>query len=619
MIDRGTLLRVRAAWLLPAIAGCSPHAEAPATKADAPAPAATPEAPATDVPATIEPAAEPTPAAAPTCTAACVPRTIAEGRYPGRLAVDANDVLWIQGEELRRAPRAGGSATVLAKGVLSEGLAIDDTAAYVCRRRADLDRDVLRVPRDGTEGSILATAIDCQLAAGATHLYLAARVSSWKKSLARVPKTGGTLQAIGPESNQLPRIAIDGAEVFWASDATVQRFDEATEKVVTVVTDSGEIEDLTVTRTHVYWMRNWDLWRAPRAGGGTPERVANHQNALQMASDGTRVYWASVGDEHWTRYDPEKNELHVRALDPGPGSIAVHGSEVFVSVFGVQGRVEGLETCGCDGSVLKTVPPIRVAEGPDTEDEIRAGWADPTGRVEVQIRDLSGDEMREVDALLASGSAFTLEDERVPARFRGGGKFRVTTTDGVFDAPLVGVTAGMGGEGTHFYVFLQGPPAVAGKWALVTRDGGPSMGPLKSATPDPEAARKVLTAVRKASEEAGHGRRVGRNHVTAVRGNFPAPHVFAVTVAFPSPAATEDDLSEVSAFWFTDAAGNVTHELFGLEQRLDTYQIDFLVDVAEDGTDEIVFNSRYYEGAYDHLLEWDGSKPSFRTLSGDGA
>ena len=611
----------RAGLLLAASVGCSRQNEPPPPKTDAASPNAAAPLDAED-PTPTDPSAPLAPAEPlEACTAPCAPRIIAEGKSPARVTLDATRVFWIDEGELRSAPRVGGASVVLASEVLGEDLELDDDAVVMCRQRADRDRDVLRVTKDGKTTTTLATAGTCRLAVSETHLYFADGPASWKKTLARVPnKAGGTPEPIGPESLQLAGIVVDGAQVFWTSDDRIQRFDETTKKVDVVATDEGEIEDLAVTTTHVYWVRGADLWRAPREGGGKPERIANHQEPLDIASDGTRVYWTSNAEERWTRYDPGKGELQVRALDGKPRAIAVEGSEVLVTISGARGRLEALETCACSPTVLEPRPPIRIADGPEAEQAIRSGSADATGRIQVQIRDLSPDETHDVDALVASGAPVSLDDERVPQRFRKGAKFRVTTSGGVFDAELVGADAGTGGEGNQFYIFLQGPPAIAERTGLITRIDGPKIGPLRSVTADPDAARKVLAAVRKASDAAGHGRRVGRNHVTAVRGNFPAPHVYAVTVVFPIPGASEhEDSGIISAFWFTDAAGNVTHELLPIEDRSETFELYWLVDVGEDGTDEIVWNSHYHEGDYDLLVTWDGSTPSYETLSGDGS
>jgi hypothetical protein len=44
-----------------------------------------------------------------------------------------------------------------------------------------------------------------------------------------------------------------------------------------------------------------------------------------------------------------------------------------------------------------------------------------------------------------------------------------------------------------------------------------------------------------------------------------------------------------------------------------------ILDVDGDGNDEVFYQDAYYEGAYEHVLYFDGETPKIRILSGDGA
>ncbi|NJL33207.1 MAG: hypothetical protein HC893_04310 [Chloroflexaceae bacterium] len=59
--------------------------------------------------------------------------------------------------------------------------------------------------------------------------------------------------------------------------------------------------------------------------------------------------------------------------------------------------------------------------------------------------------------------------------------------------------------------------------------------------------------------------------------------------------------------------------MHGPDERLDHFEIDYLIDVDADGVDEVLVSSAYYEGRYDNLLEWQDGSWTMSTLAGDGA
>lgn len=599
---------IRVVGLLVGLAACTPKAPPEASVDERPVDAVEPTTIAPVIPAAevVANACEP-----------CTPRTLASVPHPTRLAMDATHVFWIAEKSLLAAPRAGGGLRKLVHDVVSDALVLADAAVFTCRARSDSDRDVVRVAKTGADQSVVATVPRCELAVAGGHLYLPRREKN-RMQLVRMPVAGGTVETFADTNAGLSAIVADATHLYWMDEDAIHRRALAGGATETILEGAKErLGALTLTTTHVVWVSGTDIVRTPKSGGGTPERLANLQDVLGLASDGTRVYWASVADRRWTRLDPTTGTVETYSLREGASSIAVDGTTVAFNRFDRSGRVELLDTCGCGADVLAASPAIREAEPPADEFALVLGHAE-SGRIEAQVSELSTDEMRDLDQVGADVPDGGIPDDELPTRFRRGTAYTATTGAGSFPASVTGFDVGSGGSGTIYSVQFAGDATLSGT-VLLTREGGPPITGLRAAPGDPDAVRLVLPAMRTLAKSIGHRKAIGHKHVDAVRGRFPAPHAMLVSLVVPVSAGEDETESYVAALWLADDEGRLTSEVIGIDRGIERYDIDMLVDVGDDGVDEVLFSSSYYEGQYEHLLGWNADEPEFTTLAGDGA
>lgn len=83
-------------------------------------------------------------------------------------------------------------------------------------------------------------------------------------------------------------------------------------------------------------------------------------------------------------------------------------------------------------------------------------------------------------------------------------------------------------------------------------------------------------------------------HLTIVRGQFPAPHVALISVTLPNPDEEEDDY--FSALLLGDSSGAISGAVHEPAQRWEAFEVDYLVDLDADGVDEVGFTSAYLRG-----------------------
>jgi hypothetical protein len=595
-------------------------APTPSTKVEAEVDAATDSgAQPSPEPPPPEPTPEPPP---PPLPAACTAKQLHTGDHPSMLALAGTHVYFVQGTTLYRIGRTGGQPEVVLEDVAWEELVTRDDAVYACRKAPNLRVEVLRLGKDGSPPQVIAQAGNCKLAVLGKHVYFPDRDTNWKSWLARAPISGGTVEQLVQVERPFRELLADASHVYFTTESEdVRRFDPNTRTIELLADQRVDTTGLGLTDTHVAWLEHSNLVRVPKHGPrGEPELVANFQNALDFATDGPNLYWASVSNSSWQRLGADGKSLVTYAVARGSSSIVVDGTQVWWTVFNTEGSIFTLDTRGCGDDVLVPTAPRRAIVGPEQEDRLRLGHRDE-GTFTVQVRDLSSDES---DALWLLGSSLDSSvvpagSEGLPPRFSVGDAYRVATTGGVFDAQLEGFEIGSGGEGMLFYLRLRlNAPGVRHERALVVEPDGPKLAKLRDASPDATAIATYLPAVRKAFTEAGlPGDRILAEHLTVVRGQFPAPHVALISVTLENN--NDEGMGYFSALLLGDDAGAISESIFAPEDRLDAFTIDYLVDLEINGVDEVGFTSAYYEGAYELLLEWDGADPQYSTLAGDGA
>lgn len=616
---------VRVSVLGSLLVGCwAPPAAERVVEQAAPAPAEVVAEPPATAPA--EPVVESTPA--PAGPAPCKVEQLYAGSRPHALAVDATHVYFVEGSTLSRLPRTGGPPQQLIDRVESEPPMLVDDELIVCRRDARYDVGLLRVAKDGSRTVPIGTADECKLARVGQHLYFPINVDGYKPWLARKPVTGGAVEQLLALDRSLTEIVADASHVYFTTGRdNLYRFDPATRTSTQLATERAGMMELGITATQLAWLEYANLMRMPKSGPlAQPQVVANFQDVLSFASSGDELYWASVGERSWRRHVAGDANLRTFAVPAGSSSIAVDGKRVFWNAFDKQGGIYTLDTSTCGDDVLVPSPAIRGIVGPEHEDTLRYGYAG-AGEVTVEVRDLSSDEHQ---ALLQVAAAYDYERPpanaaNLPPRFVVGDAYRVATSDGVFDASLTGFELSSGGEGLHFFLVLRMGDAgasVSGT-ALASKRDVAKFGVLRDGDQTQDAAATYLAAVRTAFDEAGlDGKRVEADALQIVRGKFPAPHVALIAVELGPPEDEDEDeptLNYLSALLLGDAEGKISGEVYWPDERLDHFSIGYLVDVDGDGVDEVLYNSSYYEGSYEHLLEWDDGRPTTTTLAGDGA
>jgi hypothetical protein len=226
---------------------------------------------------------------------------------PG-IAVDSTSVYWTKGSmdgAVMKTALNGGAPTTLASGQAGpEHIAVDATSVYWTNRGREsmptidnADGAVMTVSLDGGVPTTLASRVyPWDIAVDATSVY-------WSEgntgNVMKVPLAGGTPTSIA-SARSAGSIAVDSTSVYWgAGRRGVEKAPLGGGPVTTVATlPWPEVATgLAVDGTDVYWItghaEEWNVMRAPLAGG-TPEILASGRGTPgSLAVDATSVYWAT--------------------------------------------------------------------------------------------------------------------------------------------------------------------------------------------------------------------------------------------------------------------------------------------------------------------------------------
>jgi len=252
----------------------------------------------------------------------------------------------------------------------------------------------------------------------------------------------------------------------------------------------------------------------------------------------------------------------------------------------------------------------------------------------VDIIDLPAAEGEAVGSLVEQHGTFfegpygavPANDPRVPARFRLGQRLAVITERGVVTLKVQGFGAAGGASESHFFLVLDGSPRHAGLRGLVlppeqvpagVRLVPAAKGRRAGAVPPARLARarRNLLKALPAFERLRLGPELSRTRAYAIRGRFPGGARLLVALG---PAEVGFD-ERATALLLADARGRLVRTLQPVERTLEQYVPLYTVDLDQDGIDEVVLQSSYYEGAYLHLLHFDEGEIEVLTLTGDGA
>jgi hypothetical protein len=182
-------------------------------------------------------------------------------------------------------------------------LAIDSSNIYFTTALPSTGQ-VGSIPKSGGSTSVLASSQNRPLGIGvdATTLYWANSNGGEIMSLSLAggsPPTALVTGEVGPQM-----IALDAANVYWAAaggggpaQASVRTSPKAAGAAHNVATNRGQVRDLTVDATDVYWTEPAasSVFKASIAAFGVVTAVATNQaGAGGIALDAAHVYWANT-------------------------------------------------------------------------------------------------------------------------------------------------------------------------------------------------------------------------------------------------------------------------------------------------------------------------------------
>ena len=187
---------------------------------------------------------------------------LASGIATGGVALDESAVYWIQSSEsdgsiadgaLMKVAKTGGPVVTLAPGVVSSAIAVDDKSAYVM-----MQKGIVKV--DKTSGSVTVLASRQNpwgvLAVNATSVYwteLTVGVGPVQK-IYSVPLSGGTAEVLSDTDGSPSCIAVDDTNIYWTTDRAVQKMGLGGGPAVTLASASGGASLISVDSTSVYWV-----------------------------------------------------------------------------------------------------------------------------------------------------------------------------------------------------------------------------------------------------------------------------------------------------------------------------------------------------------------------------
>jgi hypothetical protein len=140
---------------------------------------------------------------------------------PDHMALDADNVYWVAGGVVHKAPKTGGQDEWLATfNAESDGIAVDE--GYVYWTSLDNYGSVRRVAKQGGDTQILVQGINHprSVAVDATHVYFSAEGAG---KIERVPKAGGAVERMAIDQDGPSSLALSDDRVFWANrnDGTI--------------------------------------------------------------------------------------------------------------------------------------------------------------------------------------------------------------------------------------------------------------------------------------------------------------------------------------------------------------------------------------------------------------
>ena len=224
------------------------------------------------------------------------------------LAVDDAWVYWTRsdGAEVLRAPKAGGLAAPLLKGLESPGgVAVDGDSVYVTE--TTWQGRVVKAPRAG--GEIVAIATDqrhpTEVLVDDAAVYWIDAGSSSDGAVMKAPKAGGPAVVLADKLRRPRALALDAGNVYWLQSRLVEptgdrdsvnRVAKAGGAPTALIDNQVGASALGVDDRNVYWanMFSGEILGLPKGGGGEPVVISEKQNGPgAMAVDRSGIFWTT--------------------------------------------------------------------------------------------------------------------------------------------------------------------------------------------------------------------------------------------------------------------------------------------------------------------------------------
>jgi hypothetical protein len=188
------------------------------------------------------------------------PILLAHAGHVEQLVVHGSWLYWTEVDAVRRVPTTGGEVKTLADGQTSaRGLVVDDSHVYWSDLGStDIPGGVFRVTIDGGDREVIAASPGFQpwaLASNETTLFIANGASNG--NIVKVAKAGGGLTEVLAVDVQPWTLAADASRLYWIFALGIRSMDLATGSATSIETPSPP---------------------------------------FNIAIDGTRVVWTSIGD-----------------------------------------------------------------------------------------------------------------------------------------------------------------------------------------------------------------------------------------------------------------------------------------------------------------------------------
>jgi hypothetical protein len=224
------------------------------------------------------------------------------------LTVDDASVYWTRadGAEVLRAPKAGGKAELLVKGLKSPGgVAVDAGFLYVTETA--WQGRVVKAPKGGGEMVAVATNQHhpTEVLLDDDTVYWIDAGSSSDGAVMKAPKAGGAPVVLADKLRRPRALALDAGNVYWLQSRlidpggdrdSVSRIAKAGGAVTTLIDNQTGASALGVDERNVYWatMFSGEIFGLPRAGGGEPVVISDKQNGPSaMAVDRSGIFWTT--------------------------------------------------------------------------------------------------------------------------------------------------------------------------------------------------------------------------------------------------------------------------------------------------------------------------------------